>query len=180
MKIKKTYISRPELTSVLSRSQIILPTEDKNGAVSLLRFDSVSKPLIRQDEQGNDIAVIAEKRFWLQLGYDGEPYFYTALFDESGAFIHLYIDITAGNVCTSPEDMHFDDLFLDIVYFPDGRIMVLDRDELDSATDAGVVSPGERESVLRLAEAKIAELEKQGGNSVLRFMQLFNELKTRL
>lgn len=180
MKIKTTYISRPDWRRVISRLQIILPTEDKTGAVSLMRFDKITDPLIRNYDGGADIPIVFEGAYWLQLGYEGERYFFTAMFDGAGEFRQVYIDITAGNVCVPPDKAHFDDLFLDIVYTADGCIHILDRDELDEAESDGTLSPGLYSEVLALADKMTAELKEHGGDLVLKLKNAFAELKTKL
>lgn len=174
MKIKHTSIKREPWERVISKTQVTLPTESKKGAASLLRFDKITAPMVREYD-GQRVEIVSEGAYWLQLGYEGEPYFYTAMFDKNGNFIHVYIDITSGNSCTPPEEAGFDDLFLDIVY-AHGKIYVLDRDELDSAQNEGVISKEVADEVLILAEEKIAELEKHGEDLNFELIQLFNKL----
>lgn len=176
VKIKRTCIRREPWEGVLHRSQITIPTEDRPGAVSLLRFDELTSPMIRRYPDGTSVAIVEEGAFWLQLGYEGEPFFYTAMFDKDGTFRQVYVDITAGNVCTPPEDAHFDDLFLDFVITSSGDVYVLDRDELDTACAEGVVTKETRKQVLRLADEKIAEIKNSGHNWKNSFIQLFNKL----
>lgn len=176
MKIKRTCIRREPWDRILRRSQIFLPTEDRPGAVSLLRFDAITAPMVREYPDGASVAIVSEGAYWLQLGYESEPYFYTAMFDKHGEFRQVYVDITAGNVCTPPENTHFDDLFLDFVMTSSGKVYMLDRDELDAALAENVISKDTHDSVLRLADEKIAAMKNSGSGWKNGFIQLFNNL----
>lgn len=177
MQIKHTDIHRKNWQRVIERTQVFSPIENGRGVASLMRFDKLTAPFVKDYGNGEIIPIIFEGGYWLQAGIDGEPYFYTAMFDERGTFKQVYVDITAGNICSPPDTAHFDDLFLDIVYTAGGNIYVLDRDELDEALKENVIDKATFDRVLSLADEKIANLKNNGDNVILRFIQLYKSLR---
>ena len=180
MQIKRKDIRREPWSRVIKRTQVFSATDGGKGAASLLRFDKLTEPFIKDYGDGKIIPVIFEGGYWLQYCKDGENYFYTAIFDESGTFRQVYIDITAGNVCTAPDVAYFDDLFLDIVYTPDGKIYIFDRDELDEALSDKTIDERTYERVLELADIKTAELKTDGPDLISRFIQLYKTLRAMM
>lgn len=177
MQIKHTDIHRKNWPRVLKRTQAFCPIENGRGVASLIRFDKLTEPFVKDYGNGEIIPIIFEGGYWLQAGINGEPYFYTAMFDENGLFRQVYVDITAGNNCSPPDTAYFDDLFLDIVYTADGNVYVLDRDELDDAMREKTIDTATYERVLNLAEEKIADLKNNGSSIISGFIQLYKTLR---
>ena len=107
------------------------------GVAALLRVDRVQVPLMDGERM-----LCGAGYDWLQLAPQGERWWCTAFFRPDGQLEQLYFDITRGNALNGP-DSHFEDLFLDVVAEPDGRVFRLDEAELRAAVDAGLVSSAE-------------------------------------
>ena len=60
-------------------------------------------------------------------------YCITAMMDENGDIILWYIDMIASQGIDVDGVPYFDDLYLDLVVYPDGTIIVDDMDELEEA-----------------------------------------------
>ncbi len=60
-------------------------------------------------------------------------YCITAMMDENGKVLLWYIDMTAKQGIDVDGVPYFDDLYLDLVVYPDGTIIVDDMDELEEA-----------------------------------------------
>lgn len=174
MEIKHKSIRREPWASLLKRTQVFFSAED-GSAVSLLRFDRLSSPIIRDYGDGLSGTVADDGGYWLQLARDGDNYWYTAYFDQSGEFRQVYIDITGGNDCRSAETACFDDLFSDIVYTAEGRIYIFDEDELFSALSEGVINKTVFEKVKRLMTEKVAFLETDGEKLKAQLISLFDK-----
>ncbi len=174
MEILHKSIRREPWARVLKRTQVFFSAEN-GGAVSLLRFDRLSSPIIRDYGDGLSGTVAEEGGYWLQLAYDGDNYWYTAYFDPNGSFRQVYIDITGGNDCKNPEVACFDDLFSDIVYTAEGRIYIFDEDELFSALSEGVINKTVFKKVKKLTTEKVAFLKTDGEKLKAQLISLFDK-----
>ena len=106
--------------------------QNMEGVISLIEIKKVESPLVVPYESRN--VVIADTGYtWVQLALKEQFFWATAMFDNNGVFKEIYFDITAGNTFEDMENPKFQDMYLDIVLFCDGRIITLDRDELDEA-----------------------------------------------
>ena len=116
------------------------------GVSALLRVDRVQVPLLNGSRP-----LCAAGYDWLQLAPQGEPWWCSAFFRPDGRLTQLYFDITRGNLLDGP-DSAFEDLFLDVVAEPDGRLFRLDEEELRQAVAEGLLSHAEGAAALRAAE----------------------------
>ena len=122
------------------------------GVAALLRVDRVQVPLMDGERM-----LCGAGYDWLQLAPQGERWWCTAFFRPDGQLEQLYFDITRGNALNGP-DSHFEDLFLDVVAEPDGRVFRLDEAELRAAVDVGLVSSAEAARARADADALEARL----------------------
>ncbi len=174
MKILHKTIRREPWERVIKRTQNFFFSDD-GGAVSLLRFDKLTSPIIRDYGDGLSGTVAMEGGYWLQLAYDGDNYWYTSYFDPEGNFRQVYADITAGNDCKTAENASFDDLFSDVVYTAEGNIYVFDEDELSSALSEGIIDEQTYENVRALTNALVARFRKDGEAIKAKLISLFNQ-----
>ena len=80
---------------------------------------------------------------WYELALPETHFWLSADFTPAGELIELYFDITGGNDFSDPENPRFEDMYLDVVLNPAGRMVRLDEDELEAAVRNGAVSPGQ-------------------------------------
>ena len=106
--------------------------QDMEGVVSLIEIKKVESPLTVHYESG-DVLIADNGYSWVQLALRDQYFWMTAMFDAAGEFQEIYFDITAGNMFDDMDNPKFQDMYLDIVLLRDGRIHILDRDELDEA-----------------------------------------------
>lgn len=101
------------------------------GVSALLHLNKVSQPLITQciDQQ---IKIVDNGYFWLQIAPKNEHWWLTVMFDSECNLIQFYFDISLNNFILQ-ENSYFEDLMLDIIMLPDGRFLLIDEDELESA-----------------------------------------------
>ena len=130
------------------------------GKISLLRIRKITEPLTVG--YGDMRVKIVETGYsWIQIALEGQCFWLTSMFDETGRLIQIYIDMTDGNV-TDVDDPWFDDMYLDFV-LSHGRIWELDRDELDEAYRTGAITQSQYERTLREGAKVRAYLEAHPG-----------------
>jgi predicted RNA-binding protein associated with RNAse of E/G family len=62
------------------------------------------------------------------------------MFDENHSIVQWYFDITKQNGIDIDGQAFYDDLYLDVVVFPSGEIVLFDEDELKEALDSGDIT----------------------------------------
>ena len=137
MKVKD--MRRSSWQTLKEKEQIILPCSYGNaqGKVSLMKIKKISVPFSAMFHGRKYI--LAERDYtWVQLAMENDFAWFTAMFDEKGTFLQIYIDLTCGNQ-TQRENPVFEDLYIDYVVC-DHQMMELDRDELLSAYDNSLIS----------------------------------------
>lgn len=152
--------------------------EDFNGAVGLLRLLEVRAPLT-VDYDGEKIKIVDRNYKWLQFAFRDKNYWLSVMFDEKDHIVQYYFDITFGNIINSQGTSWFFDLYLDVVVQPDGRVLLLDRDELDEALSNGVINPSQHELACLTAN-RLMEMLHGGVTSLeafcMKYYTLINEI----
>lgn len=120
--------------------------------VEIVKFSPKGKPPVRYT--GHTFASrdgwVAARAQWvhgdMDLGYltflNGDsldeyfalerPYNAFALFRSDGEFAGWYCNVTHPTVVSNGE-IHWHDLYLDVIVYPDGRTLILDEDELEDS-----------------------------------------------
>ena len=83
------------------------------------------------------------------------------MFDENDNIIQYYYDITFGNYIENDGTSWFFDLYLDVVMQPDGRILLLDEDELLEAFKNNIVNRHQYDLAHHTANSLINEIKGQ-------------------
>lgn len=136
-----------------------IDTPDYHGYVSLLRIDEIEEPLsvIFEEER----VLIADCGYdWLQHFPDGAHYVLLAAFDERGELVQWYIDIIGGMGVDERGIPWYDDLYLDIVISSEGKMLLLDVEELDEALQQGEVTSAAYNFAWREASTILTALEE--------------------
>lgn len=121
--------------------------ENVSGLEALIIIDEVDRPKVIS-AGGRDIVISDVGYIWYQLALRGLCWWLSAAFNDAGELIELYFDITSGNRFDDPDNPEFTDMYLDVVVTPNGDIRVLDRDELDEARRAGLITETEYNDAL--------------------------------
>ncbi|HEX8729388.1 MAG TPA: DUF402 domain-containing protein [Ktedonobacterales bacterium] len=141
--MKRKYGDRADWARVLEHTftvaRVDLPTYQ--GVVTLYSMGRVREPLFKP--VAGDLTLIADEGFrWLQF-YSAYPnsqtYTITASFDPHNTIAQWYIDVCAEHGVDRRGIPWHDDLYLDLVVNPRGKLAVIDGDELEEAADAGMV-----------------------------------------
>lgn len=102
------------------------------GYVGLIHIREVDK-VQTWKYNGEDIVVCDGGRKWLSILPEKDFYCITAMMDEKGEILLWYIDMIEGQGTDSDGIPYFYDLYLDLVVYPDGTIVVDDMGELEEA-----------------------------------------------
>lgn len=108
------------------------------GVATLLCIDAVREPLW-VEWQGRRFCICDGGYTWLQHFPTNTHYAVTTMFDTQGQIIQCYIDICHRHWVDDNGVPWWEDLYLDLLVFPEGDCHIVDADELDEALAAGVI-----------------------------------------
>lgn len=169
---------RSDWHRILERKYTVSPCGfmDMEGVVSLLQIQKVTEPLRVSGENGAKV-LIADKGFsWLQVAFREQFFWVTVMYDDRGQFLQAYFDITAGNTFEDMDNPKFQDMYLDLVLPEDGRIQVLDKDELEEALELKEITEKEYAQAVNAGEELYRFLQKNGKE----FLQFCSEWRNQL
>ncbi|MGX8698727.1 MAG: DUF402 domain-containing protein [bacterium] len=141
------------------------------GREAYFRIEAITHP-VRVPGLEGEFTISDVGYSWYQLALRDSFVWLSAAFDAAGGLIELYFDITAGNDFSDPENPRFVDCYLDYTLSPEGRIRVLDRDELERAPLSReayerTLAEGEKlEKLLRRDGEKLVNWVKEQANSL--------------
>lgn len=153
MKLEKKTLGRGEWSWMRDTQLTVEAVEGDgfSGVAGLLYIGSVTKPLAVPSPKGP--LTIADGGYrWLQLAPKGEHWWLTVLVDDEDKLLESYFDITRGNDFTDPLAPFFGDMKLDVTAAPWGQPRILDREELEEALEAGIISREEYLLALETAQ----------------------------
>lgn len=116
-----------------------MDNEILNGYIGILMMNQVTEPQI-WTFHGENIVVCDKGLKWLSILPKDDFYCITAMLDENNEILLWYIDMIDSQGVDHNEIPYFDDLYLDLVVFPNGLIIEDDRDELEEALLKGDIS----------------------------------------
>lgn len=107
-------------------------TDFFEGYIGLIEIKEVDEIQIWKFN-GEDIVVCDKGVRWLSILPQNNFYCITAMMDEKNNILLWYIDMIAEQG-TDPDGIpYFDDLYLDLIVYPNGTVVVDDMDELEEA-----------------------------------------------
>ena len=132
--MKRSRLSYDEWKCITSKDIFGKSVNSKllNGYIGLIEIKKVSEAQIWKFN-GEDIVVCDKGRKWLSILPQDDWYCITAMMNEDGNILLWYIDMIANQGIDDDGVPYFDDLYLDLVVYPDGTIVVDDMDELEDA-----------------------------------------------
>ena len=107
-------------------------TDFFKGYIGLLEIEKVTEKQVWRIN-GEDIVVCDAGLQWLSILPQDDFYCITAMMNANDDILVWYIDMIAEQGIDADGIPYFDDLYLDLVVYPDGTIKVDDMDELEDA-----------------------------------------------
>ncbi|HWO75330.1 MAG TPA: DUF402 domain-containing protein [Bacillus sp. (in: firmicutes)] len=139
--LKRKWGDRAGWKRVIERTykQAYLDTNEFAGYITLLNIKKVSEPAFaKYDEE--EICIADNGYIWLQQFPLNAYHTVTTTFDSTGKVVQWYIDICIQTGVNNKGVPWMDDLFLDIVVLPSGKMFQLDAEELEEALEKGIIN----------------------------------------
>ncbi len=139
--MKRSRLSYDEWKCIVSKdiSGKTINSELLNGYIGLIDIKEVDKAQIWK-YNGEEIVVCDKGRKWLSILPCDDWYCITAMLDENEKILLWYIDMIAAQGIDADGIPYFDDLYLDLIVYPDGTVIVDDMDELEDALSKGDIT----------------------------------------
>lgn len=173
MKLSVKTLGRADWTRITARQDAFarIDRPEFSGEAYLIRVDDLTAPLRKTYEDGSSVTIVDKGYHWLQLAPETGRWWLTVMFaapeNQPLSVVQYYFDITGGSTLLGAADSFFTDLFLDVVMMPDGRIILLDEDELEQALEEHIIDRvtydivrGDAAALCRALDGKAAGLEK--------------------
>ena len=153
--MKKYKLTYDEWKCIKKKRQWIryVATEEFSGYIGVMQVEEVSEPQVWSFD-GTERIVCDKGIKWISILPKDKYYCITAMLDSSDAVIVWYIDMIAGQGVEDDIPYYYD-LYLDLIVYPDGTIIVDDMDELEDAYRSGTIT----EQQFHLAISTKEELE---------------------
>lgn len=161
MKLKKKYISKKNWKRAIEKEEFFIPFNYENltGEIALLNIKKVNEPLYENYDE-TSIKIADDGYLWLQIAIDKRNYWITAMYNDKKELIQIYIDITKENRISLNGESYFYDLFLDIVKLSNGKIFLLDEEELKTALEERIISKADYNLAYNEAKNIISQIRK--------------------
>ena len=139
--MKKYRLAYEDWTCILNKDVYSkrIDTDFFQGYLGLIYIHEVSESQIWHFN-GEDIIVCDKEMRWLTILPQDEFYCITVMFNEKDEIVGWYIDMIAGQGIDSDGVAYIDDLYLDLVVYPDGTVLEDDMDELEEALLQGDIT----------------------------------------
>jgi uncharacterized protein len=125
-----------------------MKSREFTGYATLLCLDEVREPLWI-NLGGEDVRLADNGFLWMQHFPQGAHHAVTTIFDEHNDLTRWYIDVCRRHYQDTEGHIWYEDLYLDIDVSPEGKMLLLDADELDDALHQGDISGLEYELAWR-------------------------------
>ncbi|MDA1531272.1 DUF402 domain-containing protein [Bacillus cereus group sp. TH260-2LC] len=116
----------------------------EEGMLGILEIKKVREPSCKEYD-GKELCIAGNQYTWIQYFIDEKNFAITAMLDDQKELVQYYIDVAKDYEIDERGLPYFDDLYLDVVLLPNGKIYVLDEDELEDAYKSGDVTKEEYE-----------------------------------
>ena len=132
--MKRSRLSYDEWKCIVSKniSGKRIQEDFFQGYIGLIEINEVSEVQIWKFN-GEDMVVCDKGIKWMSILPQNDFYCITAMMNEKKEILVWYIDMIESQGTDSDGIPYFYDLYLDLVVYPDGTVMVDDMDELEEA-----------------------------------------------
>ncbi|HFK1718892.1 DUF402 domain-containing protein [Bacillus thuringiensis] len=140
--MKRKYGDGSSWKRLIEKSYTVKQVEE--GILGILDIKKV-RELSRKEYDGKEICIASDGYTWVQYFINGKNFAITAMLDDRHNLVQYYIDVTKEYEIDDRGLPYFDDLYLDVVLLPSGKVYILDEEELEDAYKSGDVTKVEYE-----------------------------------
>ncbi|GAA0362956.1 DUF402 domain-containing protein [Bacillus horti] len=169
--LKRKQADRPNWNWIVEKRYVqeYVQNEHFDGDIGYIIMDKVKEPL-NVGYDGIELCLADSGYTWIMFFPKGEFYSLALMLNDRYEMIQGYFDIIK-SLEYSPEGIPIiTDLYLDVVYLPNGQVYLLDEDELEVALNTEVITEEEYSLAKREASKLFQSLSTQS-------LPLMNEIE---
>jgi predicted RNA-binding protein associated with RNAse of E/G family len=172
--MKRKHADRLDWSRVLNRNFIsrFIDEVEFKGHITLISINQVKEPL-KRNINGQDICLVDDGYYWMQHFPSNSNYCVTTMFNEMKEVVQWYFDISKSVGVTEQGIPYWDDLYLDIVVFPNGDFYIKDEDELEEALNRKHIEEDDYRLAKNIMNGLIKEIETMENNIIKNCMNHF-------
>ena len=176
--MKRKELGRYNWRNVLEREDFHCCWQNNSakGEAALIHIIKAAKTGLGEF-RGEPVVIYQDDYHWLQICMADCHWWLTAMVDGMGEITQYYFDITLENQLLGSWDSWFTDIYLDVVVMPDGRMDLLDADELDDALNFGDITAEQHALAQQWAQKLMEELPEKLPQLKAFVEKLYQELK---
>lgn len=147
------------------------------GCIDLLDIHAVTQP--QYWNFNNEQILLCDKGIkWLTVMPDDDWFCLSVLLNESNEIMLWYIDMIEEHGIDPDGVPYYYDLYLDMVIYPDGTILLDDMDELEDALDAKIITQEQYDLAIETSQILTDKLQNNSENLrnyCLQCLELLNQ-----
>lgn len=132
-----------------------IDNNDFKGDIALIKFNKMSKPFIIEEK---NICMANDNYFWLEFYDYSKRYKLTAMYNDKKEIVEWYFDI-ARKIGKENGIPYEDDLYLDVIVTPEGKVFLIDENDLEKAYEKYEVTKGDYDMAYETANNLIKNLK---------------------
>lgn len=133
--------------------------DDFKGNISLLTALKVNEKSV-VDMNGKDVVVIDDNFRWLEVyPENNKNVALTVIINNQNEIVEWYFDIAKTTDFTEEGVPFIDDLYLDVVMYPSGKLKMIDQDELKEALDSGDITQQDFDLAYKVADKLVKDID---------------------
>lgn len=175
--MNRKYADRSDWGRIVQKQLTVIPkkTVGFSGYLTLFEIQKVTEPLYKQYEQER-ICVAGDGYKWMQHFPEYAHFTLTSMYDEKLRIVQWTITICKSQGVSSDRVPWYDDLHLQIVILPSGRMYVINQERLEEAVKSGELGRGDYELAWNTANQIMEEYRKGSFDLLLIANKHFYEL----
>ena len=157
--MRQKYADYPNWKRVLEKEykNKYFDNEDFKGNISLLKAVKVKEKLMVGE---NNLVVLDDGYKWLELyPEDNKNIAVSVCLSDKDKILEWYFDIAKDTKLTEKGIPYIDDLYLDVIMSKDGKIKMVDEDELQEALDTNDITKEDYNLAYTVANSLIKQID---------------------
>lgn len=172
----RRYGNRKEWKRISKRNyqEVYISDSDFKGYITLIEMLEVKEPL-DVEYPHRTVRIVDQGYSWLQHFPSNKRHSVTTMFNENNEVVQTYIDICVQNG-VDENGPWWEDLYLDLILFPTGELILQDEDELEEALREGWISQQDYE----LAWREVNSVNNSLSNDCFKILKLAEQHRSLL
>ena len=158
--MKRKHADRLDWYRILNRDFVcsFLDEDEFKGHITLISIHQVKESLIRTINN-QEICLVDDGYYWMQHFPSESNYCVTTMINEKKEVIQWYFDIAKSVGSNEQGIPYWDDLYLDVVVFPNGEFYIKDEDELEEAFNNNYINEDDYKLAKNILNGLVKEIE---------------------